>query len=41
MEEVHEKIKGRLDFYRIKLKGIEGYAHTTMERLNIQRNAVS
>lgn len=37
---LHASISGRLDFYKIKLKAIQGYAHTTMERLNIQRNAV-
>ena len=31
----------RLDFYRVKLTGMEHYAHTTLERLHIQRQAVS
>jgi len=29
-----------LDFYQAKLKGIENYAHTTLERLSIQRAAL-
>jgi hypothetical protein len=41
MDAVHKSLVGRLDFYKIKLKAVEGYAHTTIERLNIQRNAVS
>jgi hypothetical protein len=31
----------RLDFYRVKLLGIESYAYTTLKRLDIQRSAVS
>lgn len=38
---LHNSMKSRLDFYRIKLLGVENYAHTTLERLNIQRQAVS
>ncbi|RYO74422.1 hypothetical protein DL764_010825 [Monosporascus ibericus] len=30
----------RLDFYRVKLTGMEHYAHTTLERLHIQRQAL-
>ncbi|KAL1844977.1 hypothetical protein VTK73DRAFT_1394 [Phialemonium thermophilum] len=33
-------MRARLDFYRAKLKGIENYAHTTLERLTIQRGAL-
>ena len=40
LDALHAGLAGRLDFYKIKLRGIEGYAHTTMERLGIQRNAV-
>ena len=40
LDALHAALGGRLDFYRIKLRGIEGYAHTTMERLDIQRSAV-
>lgn len=38
---LHQSMESRLDFYRIKLLGVENYAHTTLERLNIQRQAVS
>lgn len=38
---LHDSLLSRLDFYRIKLTGIEHYVHTTLERLNIQRQAVS
>jgi hypothetical protein len=38
---IHSSMESRLDFYRIKLLGVENYAHTTLERLNIQRQAVS
>lgn len=34
-------MRSRLEFYNNKLKGIENYAHTTLERLAIQRSAVS
>ncbi|KAI0168315.1 hypothetical protein BJ166DRAFT_253987 [Pestalotiopsis sp. NC0098] len=37
---LHNSMKSRLDFYRIKLLGVENYAHTTLERLNIQRQAL-
>lgn len=38
---LHHSLISRLDFYRIKLTGTEHYVHTTLERLNIQRQAVS
>lgn len=38
---LHKSMESRLEFYRIKLLGSENYAHTTLERLNIQRQAVS
>jgi len=41
LEATHSSIHGRLAFYRTKLRAIEGYVHTTIERLSIQRNAVS
>jgi Mg2+ and Co2+ transporter CorA len=41
LESAHAALEGRLDFLRIKLRAIEGYAHTTMERLNIQRTALA
>lgn len=40
VEKTHNGISGRLEFYQTKLKGIEGYATTTLERLRIQRDAV-
>ncbi len=39
--EVHSSFLGRLDFYRQRLKGIVNFSSTTLERLNIQRTAVS
>jgi hypothetical protein len=43
-EEVMVKLQAsmfaRLDFYRVKLQGIESYAYTTLQRLDIQRSAV-
>jgi hypothetical protein len=41
LEALHKSMLARLDFYVVKLKGIENYAHTTLERLKIQRDAVS
>lgn len=41
IHKLHRSLIARLDFYRAKLKGVENYAHTTLERLNIQRAAVS
>ena len=38
---LHRNMLARLEFYHGKLKGIENYAHTTLERLTIQRSAVS
>lgn len=40
VEKCHRSMQSRLEFYRNKLKGIENYAHTTLERLQIQRSAV-
>jgi hypothetical protein len=41
LESLHKSMLSRLDFYTVKLKGIENYAFTTLERLKIQREAVS
>ena len=38
---IHQSMQGRLEFYTCKLMGLENYAHTTLERLNIQREVVS
>ncbi|KAI1103800.1 hypothetical protein F4804DRAFT_216951 [Jackrogersella minutella] len=37
---LHSVMLGRLDFYRVKLTGMEHYIHTTLERLHIQRQAL-
>ncbi|KAI1212470.1 uncharacterized protein F4807DRAFT_416262 [Annulohypoxylon truncatum] len=37
---LHASMIGRLDFYRVKLTGMEHYIHTTLERLHIQRQAL-
>lgn len=37
---LHGSILSRIDFYRVKLKGLENYIHTTLERLKVQREAV-
>lgn len=41
MRQLHFSMVSRLDFYRVKLQGIDSYAHTTLQRLEIQRSAVS
>ncbi|KAK3897088.1 hypothetical protein C8A05DRAFT_48161 [Staphylotrichum tortipilum] len=40
VDKLHRSLLGRLDFYMAKLKGVENYAHTTLERLTIQRAAL-
>jgi hypothetical protein len=40
LDRLHRTMAARLEFYQAKLKGIENYAHTTLERLTIQRGAV-
>lgn len=37
---LHSSMLSRLDFYRVKLTGMEHYIHTTLERLHIQRQAL-
>lgn len=41
LAKLHRCLLSRLDFYKVKLRGIENYQATTLERLNIQRDAVS
>jgi hypothetical protein len=41
VNKLHRSMASRLEFYTAKLKGIENYAHTTLQRLKIQRSAVS
>lgn len=40
IDKLHRSLLSRLDFYRVKLTGIEHYARTTLERLELQRAAV-
>lgn len=40
MRALQSSMESRLDFYRVKLQGIESYAYTTLQRLDIQRSAV-
>ncbi|KAH6850236.1 hypothetical protein B0I37DRAFT_413649 [Chaetomium sp. MPI-CAGE-AT-0009] len=40
VDKLHRSMLARLDFYQAKLKGIENYAHITLERLTIQRAAL-
>ncbi|KZL83830.1 hypothetical protein CI238_09876 [Colletotrichum incanum] len=40
LDKLHRSMIARLDFYRLKLKGIENYQATTLERLHIQRSAL-
>ncbi|KAE8448143.1 hypothetical protein EG329_009747 [Mollisiaceae sp. DMI_Dod_QoI] len=40
MRRLHASMLARLDFYRVKLQGIESYAYTTLQRLDIQRSAL-
>lgn len=41
VDKLQRNFRGRLEFYQAKLKGTENYAHITLERLAIQRAAVS
>jgi hypothetical protein len=41
IDQLHRSILARLEFYKVKLKGLENYIHTTLERLKVQREAVS
>lgn len=40
MIKLHRSMSARLDFYKVKLKGLENYIHTTLQRLKVQREAV-
>lgn len=40
-KKLHMSMLARMDFYRNKLQGQESYAWTTLQRLDIQRSAVS
>ncbi|RDW71138.1 hypothetical protein BP6252_07701 [Coleophoma cylindrospora] len=39
-KKLHSSMQSRMDFYRVKLQGIESYAYTTLQRLDIQRSAL-
>lgn len=40
MRKLQASLLNRIEFYRVKLQGIESYAYTTLQRLEIQRSAV-
>ncbi|CEI39357.1 hypothetical protein FVEN_g10380 [Fusarium venenatum] len=40
VEKLHRSMVSRLDFYKVKLKGLENYIHITLERLKVQREAL-
>lgn len=41
IDKLHRSMSARIDFYKVKLKGLENYIFTTLERLKVQREAVS
>lgn len=41
IDKLHRSMKARIEFYKVKLRGLENYIHTTLERLKVQREAVS
>lgn len=41
IDKLHRSMLARMDFYKAKLTGLENYIHTTLERLKVQREAVS
>lgn len=41
VDKLHRSMQARLEFYKVKLKGLENYIHTTLARLKVQRQAVS
>ncbi|KAK2592486.1 hypothetical protein QQS21_009831 [Conoideocrella luteorostrata] len=40
IDKLHRSMAARLEFYKAKLKGLENYIHTTLERLKVQREAL-
>ncbi|KPM42749.1 hypothetical protein AK830_g3773 [Neonectria ditissima] len=40
IDKLHRSIVSRIDFYKVKLTGLENYIHTTLERLKVQREAL-
>lgn len=41
IDRLHRSMVSRMEFYKVKLKGLENYIYTTLERLKVQREAVS
>jgi hypothetical protein len=41
LESLHHTLMNRIDFIKVKLEGLEHYAHVTLERLEVQREVVS
>lgn len=40
LKKLHDSMTSRMEFYRSKLHGIDSYAFTTLQRLDIQRSAL-
>ncbi|KAF7547798.1 hypothetical protein G7Z17_g7492 [Cylindrodendrum hubeiense] len=40
IQKLHRSMLARIDFYKVKLTGLENYIHTTLERLKVQREAL-
>ncbi|PHH68599.1 hypothetical protein CDD83_6031 [Cordyceps sp. RAO-2017] len=40
IDRLHRSMLARLEFYQVKLKGLENYIHTTLARLKVQREAL-
>ncbi|KAI1168646.1 hypothetical protein F5B18DRAFT_595945 [Nemania serpens] len=40
LKALHNSMRSRLEFYRVKLTGQEHYIHTTLERLRVQQQAL-
>ncbi|OAA73871.1 Mg2+ transporter protein, CorA-like/Zinc transport protein ZntB [Cordyceps fumosorosea ARSEF 2679] len=40
MDRLHRSMLARMDFYKVKLTGLENYIHTTLQRLKVQREAL-
>ncbi|KJZ74094.1 hypothetical protein HIM_06543 [Hirsutella minnesotensis 3608] len=40
VDKLHRSMQARLEFYTVKLKGLENYIHTTLARIKVQREAL-
>ncbi|CAM1505370.1 Fc.00g110070.m01.CDS01 [Cosmosporella sp. VM-42] len=40
IDKLHRSMLARIDFYKVKLVGLENYIYTTLERLKVQREAL-